>query len=365
MSAQIDSLDETGYAEEDRDFIMLLVNDLIWDIIKNDARFKPALINKVQVIVFTGFQDRYEEFKEATYFTALKIQKEIKAKLNIKISIGISRPFHDLACTQIAYKESIEALMSSIKFGEEVISHFEEVQPNGSIKQPYPKMIEDELIQAINRSEVERANRLLEGFIDSVLGKELSFSEYEVCFMRLLISIIGILQDSGESINILFDKQGRPFDELHMLRSPNQIKKWFTKSIIEPIVKTLEERRGSHYKNILNEVLNIIHSEYDKDISLEYCAERLNYNPSYLWRVLRKEMDITFSDYLAKYRLGIAKNWLEETDMSIGDMAMRLGYNNSQNFIRYFKKLEGITPGKYRDKFRKTSTVNQEKVNSL
>ena len=46
----------------------------------------------------------------------------------------------------------------------------------------------------------------------------------------------------------------------------------------------------------------------------------------------------------------MAKKWLPETDMPIKDISSKLRYNNSQNFIRSFRKQEGITPGQYRDK---------------
>ncbi|MFD1904159.1 AraC family transcriptional regulator [Paenibacillus rhizoplanae] len=37
--------------------------------------------------------------------------------------------------------------------------------------------------------------------------------------------------------------------------------------------------------------------------------------------------------------------------MPVKDIASRLRYNNSQNFIRSFRKQEGMTPGQYRDSF--------------
>jgi AraC-like DNA-binding protein len=48
----------------------------------------------------------------------------------------------------------------------------------------------------------------------------------------------------------------------------------------------------------------------------------------------------------------MAVKWLAETDMSVKEISERLHYNNSQNFIRSFRKTEGITPGEYR-KLRK------------
>lgn len=59
-------------------------------------------------------------------------------------------------------------------------------------------------------------------------------------------------------------------------------------------------------------------------------------------------MGISFSEYVSSYRHHMAKSWLAETDMAVKDIAEKLKYKNSQNFIRSFKKLEGITPGNYR-----------------
>lgn len=48
------------------------------------------------------------------------------------------------------------------------------------------------------------------------------------------------------------------------------------------------------------------------------------------------------------YRLQMGKKWLVETDMTIKEIAERLQYHNSQNFIRSFRKKEQVTPGAYR-----------------
>ncbi len=63
-------------------------------------------------------------------------------------------------------------------------------------------------------------------------------------------------------------------------------------------------------------------------------------------------MNVSFSEYLIMYRINMAKQWLVNTDISVKDIATKLHYNNSQNFIRSFRKMEGITPGKYRSQHK-------------
>jgi two-component system response regulator YesN len=81
---------------------------------------------------------------------------------------------------------------------------------------------------------------------------------------------------------------------------------------------------------------------------LEECASRLNYHPVYVSRILKKETGLSFSEYLSRFRMSMAKKWLTDTEMRVSEIANRLNYTNSSTFIRYFNKSEGITPGQYR-----------------
>jgi AraC-like DNA-binding protein len=69
--------------------------------------------------------------------------------------------------------------------------------------------------------------------------------------------------------------------------------------------------------------------------------------------VFKKEMGMTFSDYVAEYRMNIAKEWLETTTMRLAEIAERLNYSNTTAFIRIFRKVVGMTPGQYREQFHK------------
>ena len=89
------------------------------------------------------------------------------------------------------------------------------------------------------------------------------------------------------------------------------------------------------------------------DITLNECADRLNYNPSYIWKVLRTEKDTSFSDLANNEKLEMAKELLLTSDMTVVQIAETLNYSNVQNFIRFFSKYENTTPGRYRKEHKK------------
>jgi len=134
------------------------------------------------------------------------------------------------------------------------------------------------------------------------------------------------------------------------LRSAEETELLFRESVIAPLIRGLETRRHAPDGSITHTVIGRIHQEFDTNLTLEACADQLNFHPSYVSKVFKKEMGMSFSDYLAQFRLNMSKQWLKETDMKIQDIAERLKYNSAAAFIRYFRKMEGITPGQYRDK---------------
>ncbi len=60
-------------------------------------------------------------------------------------------------------------------------------------------------------------------------------------------------------------------------------------------------------------------------------------------------MGINFRDYLVKYQINVAKKWLVETEYTTAEIARKLQYENTENFIRCFKKVVGCTPRQYKN----------------
>lgn len=87
---------------------------------------------------------------------------------------------------------------------------------------------------------------------------------------------------------------------------------------------------------------------YGEQLTLKSVSEKVDLSPNYFSAVFKKEMDISFIDYLTNYRLSQAKKMLRETNDSIAVIAEKVGYNDFRYFSRLFSKSFGITPNKYR-----------------
>lgn len=87
-----------------------------------------------------------------------------------------------------------------------------------------------------------------------------------------------------------------------------------------------------------------------KVIELEDVAAVLNMTPRTIQRHLAKE-GTSFRDLLDSLRREYAESSLRETELSVSEIAFRLGYLDLSSFYRAFKRWNGVTPIEFREKF--------------
>jgi len=95
-------------------------------------------------------------------------------------------------------------------------------------------------------------------------------------------------------------------------------------------------------------VVSYIEKHYKEPIFQSAVAQKFYFSDSYFSRYFHKTMNMTFVDYLSKYRNMQARTLLIATDKSVTEIAMECGFSDSRRFILSFKKQYGVTPLQYR-----------------
>ena len=94
----------------------------------------------------------------------------------------------------------------------------------------------------------------------------------------------------------------------------------------------------------INKVLTHIHAHLNEAIKCESMASFVNLSCSYFSRLFKKEMGVSFTDYLMRQRIEHARDLLTHTRMSFEEITWAVGLENVSYFHRAFKKLTGMTP---------------------
>jgi two-component system response regulator YesN len=113
-------------------------------------------------------------------------------------------------------------------------------------------------------------------------------------------------------------------------------------------LKCTEYIPGIHANENIKRVVNYVNNHYAQEISLQSISELFNINPNYLSQLFKREIGITFSEYLTKLRISYASELLADTNLSISHISQKAGYNDYFYFTKVFKKITGETPNQYR-----------------
>jgi len=99
---------------------------------------------------------------------------------------------------------------------------------------------------------------------------------------------------------------------------------------------------------MIDQVIEEIRNHYMEDIQLTTLASKYAVSTGRLSTMIKEQLQMNFSDYVAQLRIQRAKELLTDDTMSIQEIAEIVGYNDYFYFTKVFKKVQGISPSKYR-----------------
>ena len=91
-----------------------------------------------------------------------------------------------------------------------------------------------------------------------------------------------------------------------------------------------------------------IDNHYAENISLNDVADQVQLSKNYVSAIFRKETGVNFLDYLTSKRIDEASKLLRKTNLSISDIAEKVGYTDVKYFSKMCKKNLGMNPSEYR-----------------
>lgn len=267
------------------------------------------------------------------------------------VAFGISQTFHELTNARRAYDECSEALHSKNHSRNEngsslvLYDDYSLMDPAGNV---YDRIMEDELIHAVDSCNEEEAARLLDLIVSRLEMKGASGMERSFYVTRLLTAVIDVPSKASIPLSQIFDSgQYNVLLKAAQIYGQKELTAYCLKEIIRPVMEALKSHRQAGNSEIVKQVTKMV-KDSKGNITLSECADALSYHPNYISKVLKKEKGISFTDMVNEEKLKIAKYMLLTTTDSVAEISEKLCYNNVQNFIRFFKNHVGITPSAFR-----------------
>ncbi|WP_020620787.1 response regulator [Paenibacillus daejeonensis] len=132
-----------------------------------------------------------------------------------------------------------------------------------------------------------------------------------------------------------------------LFRSLTQLLQW-ARGIANTLRDKLETRSVSQHDALLHTIEAFV-SERLSSISLQSIADHVQLHPVYVSKLFKQLKGISISEYILRVRMEQATYLLKHSQDKIYAIAEKVGYSNSQYFIKVFRDQFGKTPQEYRD----------------
>lgn len=110
----------------------------------------------------------------------------------------------------------------------------------------------------------------------------------------------------------------------------------------------LKENSKVNHQEVMGKIiLNYIETNY-QNATLSEIADQLNSSISQVSRFIKNKFGKNFKELLQEKRLQVALKLLEETNLSVSDIVLNIGYENNSYFHRKFREIYYMSPAEYR-----------------
>lgn len=293
--------------------------------------------NSIAVIVFLNRREELAGHLEALESTI--------GSWGLRPTIGVGHVCDDLVSLRHSFFEAMSVAECAAAAGLHYFDDICDVEPHCLL--PFPSQIL--LYQSIRQGDEAMFSEYMDAFAGILSSAEdLKSIRYTMDTMsrQILLPISDEMGMGAEIARLNTLAGGRDHGEyIYYFRTLGQ-------RMIEQIV--LRSRQSSML--MIESVISYIDANYDRQsLSLTEIADHFNVTNSYLSRVFREKAGVNYIDYVVEKRVRRATELLVETEDSIRDIVLRVGYIDLSSFTRKFTQVYGVSPGRYRKMHAQTN----------
>lgn len=213
---------------------------------------------------------------------------------------------------------------------------------------PYPYDKEKELITKVKTKNVSEAKGILNDLLGYVLFSEGNSMEVLKARAMELCSLLSraAIEGGAPTDNIL--KINNHF--LQNLQNINNLDDLCYKlqESVEVFTESMFNYIPTKNNELIKKSIGYISKHFAKNLTLEEVASHVHLNSAYFSTVFKQSCGSSFKEYLNMVRIEESKRLLANTDYSVIDIAIAIGFEDQSYFSKVFKKYTGLTPKQYR-----------------
>ncbi|MDR6879292.1 helix-turn-helix domain-containing protein [Bacillus sp. 3255] len=329
-----------------------ILSNVIGELAGEDATVYTTEVNELTACIMNlNSCLSKEEEDEALIRMAVQTQAFIKEHIHAEMTIAVSGVHRDVYGISQSYQEALEALEHRIVLGSGQLIRYKEIsmetaRPGRNYY--YPLSIEQQLVYYVKTGNLLKSQALLGEIYEA------NFKVHPVSVPLAKCLLFNLASTMLKTLDEVSTISKRNFEahaeDVERLLNCDTVQDMMThmNRVLEEVCEWIQTDKKNHHTYLINDIRNYIQSHYrDVNLSISMIGESFSLTPSYISKIFKEHTGETLLDLINQTRLTAAKKLLSEQNLTVNEIARRVGYADVSTFLRIFKKFEGMTPGKY------------------
>jgi two-component system response regulator YesN len=349
------NIDEFSYLftkdkEQDFALIRFVICNISNEVLKDNGYSIVMEPNRLVILITQS--DPHINQKNQLENLVNSIVDIIERRLKTRITMAISQIHEGVKNINRCYNEALEGIGYKMIFGQSSIIYYEDISKADPFFYHYPMETEVQIINFTKNGDYSNVHKLMDQVYD--LHFHTNHITPEMC-KCLFVDIMGTFFKLSGMLNI---------DSKQLVEENDLIQYVLISSTADEMLKKIKElfrlmclevnrTKTDRNEQLFQKITDYVHEHYRNNmISIKMIADYFELHPNYLSSFFKKYSGQNISDYIVNLRIIHSKELLANSILTIMDIAHCVGYTNDVGFIRVFKKMEGVTPGKYRESLK-------------
>lgn len=199
----------------------------------------------------------------------------------------------------------------------------------GAIFESYIK----EFIARINQRDIDAAYKVAEKF--KILCTEKSNDDAVFVYKTFFAEVAVQLGIDGGNYSLSYDRE--TLDKTY-------------NAFINKVAHIFDDDSKRPNYDFVEKAIRYVDEHYMEEVTLEKIAKKVYVSPKYFSTVFKRDIGISFSEYLLSRRIQKAVEYIMDSEYKMYEIGEMIGYKSERQFFRVFKKYTGCTPTEYRSK---------------
>lgn len=282
---------------------------------------------------------------------AVRLYNELTDESNGTVIVTVSSALQGIGSVRELYVQALEINKCKRCQGRDGVYNYRDLRQDGNSGN-YAKEKFKQLLELVTTAQTGKIHSAVEDALASITEglPDLKHGMAHVADLELnLCRRIGEMNGEPDAF---MKKVQDEYGNTGSFETYSSLKKYVLELCLEAAndLARLEEKNEN---NTIFHVIQYVDREYRGKLQLQDLAKMFHMNSTYLGQLFKKETGKPFNDYLNEKRIEEAKRLLKRTQMKISEIALQVGYPNTDYFISKFKCKTGMLPSVYKQESKR------------